>query len=102
MEDREKNKLEEIEKVLREDKPFLERRFKVKEIGIFGSYLRSEQKNTSDLDLLVEFSEPVGLFDFIRLEEYLKEKLGVKVDLVMKDALKPRIKDRIMKEVLYV
>jgi predicted nucleotidyltransferase len=95
-------KLAEIEKALMEYKPFLEKRFRVKEIGIFGSYARKEQKGTSDLDLLVEFSEPIGLFDFIRLEDYLAERLGIKVDLVLKSALKPRIKDKIIKEALYI
>ena len=95
------NKLERIERTLREIKPFLEEQYKVKRIGVFGSYLRGEQKATSDLDLLVEFIEPISLFDFLRLEDSLEQKLGIKVDLVMSDVLKPRIKDKI-KEVSYV
>ena len=102
MEYRKENKLEKIEKALKEYKPLLEGGFKVKDIGIFGSYLRKKQKEASDLDILVEFSKPIGLFDFIRLEESLTERLGIKVDLVMRDALKPRIKDKIIKEALYV
>lgn len=71
-------------------------------IGIFGSYVRGEQKRKSDLDLLVEFSDPPSLFKFVELEDFLSQKLGIKVDLVMKDALKPRIKDSILNEAVYV
>jgi hypothetical protein len=94
--------IEEVENILRESKPLLAERFNVSEIGIFGCYLRKVQKTRSDLDILVGFSEPIGLFAFMELEDYLAKKLGVKVDLVMKDALKARIKERVMKEVLYV
>lgn len=97
-----KKRLEDIERVLKESKPLLAERFKVRRLGIFGSYLRGEQKVNSDLDLLVEFSEPVSLFDFIRLEDFIAGILGVKVDLVMRDALKPRIKEKVIKEAQYV
>ena len=80
----------------------LKERFKVETIGLFGSYVRGEQKKTSDLDILVDFSETISLFKFVELEDVLTEKLGVKVDLVMRDALKPRIKDSILKEAAYV
>ena len=65
------NKLANIEEILRANKRDLKERYGVKELGIFGSYLHGEQKATSDLDLLVEFEEPIGLFDFIRLENEL-------------------------------
>jgi len=94
--------LEEIEKILREHKGELREKFKVKEIGIFGSYVRGEAKETSDVDILVEFDETPSLFEFIELETYLSELLGVKVDLVMKRALKPHIKQHILREVVYV
>ena len=71
-------------------------------MGIFGSYLHREQKTRSDLDLLVEFEEPIGLFDFIRLENELTRLTGIKVDLVVKEALKQRIKDKVIKEALYI
>lgn len=61
------NKLSYIEETLRTNKRYLNKRYGVKELGIFGSYLHGEQKTRSDLDLLVEFEEPIGLFDFIRL-----------------------------------
>ena len=94
--------LEEIERILREHREELRRKFKVKEIGIFGSYVRGEAKETSDVDILVEFDETPSLFEFIKLEMYLSELLGVKVDLVMKKALKPHIKQHVLREVVYV
>jgi uncharacterized protein len=83
-------------------KPELTEKFKVNTIGFFGSYVRGEQKNTSDLDILIDFYEPISLFRFIELEDFLSQQLGVKVDLVMRDALKPRIKDSILNEAIYV
>ena len=95
-------KIKEAKERLTELKPLLKKKFKVKSIGLFGSYVRGEQKAKSDLDILVEFSEPIGLFQFIELEDFLKAKLGVKVDLVMKKNLKNRIKARIIEEAIYV
>ena len=80
----------------------MRKRFKVKTIGVFGSYVRGEQNRQSDVDLLVEFEEPVGLFEFMDLEMYLTDLLGVKVDLVSKKALKPHIGERILKEVTMI
>mgnify|MGYP001077011587 CR=1 FL=1 len=95
-------KIKEIKRELEELKPILREKFKVKSIGLFGSYIRGEVTRKSDLDVLVEFSEPIGFFEFIELEDFLSEKLDVKVDLVMEKTLKPRIKDRILKEAVYV
>jgi len=97
-------KIEEIKKRLAELKPSLKERFKVASIGVFGSYLRGGAKRGSDLDVLVEFDESAGLslLDFIGLEDYLSDALGVKVDLVEKSALKPRIGKRILEEVVNV
>lgn len=91
--------IEEIKGRIEYLKPFLKEKFKVKSIGIFGSYVRGKEKKKSDLDILVEFEETadLSLLDFIRLENYLSEKLGVKVDLVEKTTLKPRIGKRILK-----
>jgi len=91
-----------IKKKIEEQKSILEKEYKVKEIGIFGSYVRGEQKGKSDIDILVEFSQPVGLFTFLELEEYLTELIGIKVDLVSKKALKPRIGKNILKEIILV
>jgi hypothetical protein len=95
-------KLQEIKAILAEHKPEIQKKFKVKEIGIFGSYVRNRQKRKSDIDVLVEFFEPVGLFEFMDLEEYLQTLFGVKVDLVSRKALKPHIGEQILKEVIYI
>jgi len=96
--------VEKIKKKLEELKPSLEEKFKVKSIGIFGSYIRGEEKKESDLDILVEFEESadLSLLDFIRLENYLSEELGVKVDLVEKGTLKPRIGKHVLEEVVSI
>jgi hypothetical protein len=84
-------------------KPVLQRKYRVKSIGIFGSFARGEQNKNSDVDILVEFSKPntIDFFDFVDLEDFLSEKLGIKVDLVTKKALKPLIKDQILRETIY-
>ena len=96
--------VEKTKKKLEELKPSLEENYEVKSIGIFGSYIRGEEKKESDLDILVEFEESadLSLLDFIRLENHLSEKLGVKVDLVEKRTLKPRIGKRILEEVVKI
>ena len=94
--------LKDIEKILNEHKAVLTKQFKVKEIGIFGSIVRGEDKETSDVDILVEFKEPIGLFKFLELEEYLSDLTGRKVDLVSKKALKPRIGKHILREVAFL
>lgn len=82
--------------------PELATRFKVASLGVFGSYLHHRQNAASDLDILVDFEEPPSLLHFIELENYLSDTLGVKVDLVMKDALKPGIGQRILEEAMRV
>jgi predicted nucleotidyltransferase len=94
--------LEEIKKILAKHKEELREKFKVKEIGIFGSYVRKEQKKKSDIDILVEFYETIDLFTFVELGDFLSELIEVKVDLVMKDTLKTRIKERILSEAIYL
>jgi len=93
--------LDEIMDVLKRQKGELKERFKVKDIGVFGSYVKEEQRRGSDIDVVVEFEEPIGLFEFIRLETHLSNLLGVKVDLVSKKALKPKIGEHVLKEVVY-
>ncbi len=92
----------EIKKILNENKKLLEEKYRVKKIGIFGSYIRKEAGRKSDVDILVEFSETPGFFEFIRLENFLKKLLGIKVDLATKEALKPLIKKEILKETVYI
>ncbi len=94
--------LERIIAKLRENMPFMAERYGVKTLQVFGSYVRGEQKRRSDVDILVEFSKTIDLLDFINLERRLSELLGVKVDLVMKEALKTRLKDRILDEAMSV
>ena len=69
-------------------------------MGVFGSYVRGEQTEKSDIDVLVEFTQPVGLFAFIELEEYLSDLLGLNVDLVLKEVIKPGLKEYILREVV--
>ena len=90
-----------IESKLKQLKPELINRFHVSDIGYFGSYSKGEQTENSDLDILVEFSQPVG-WEFFTLERFLEETLGLKVDLVSSNALKEHIKDSILKQVKYI
>ena len=93
--------LEQIKGILVLHKETLKSRFKVKEIGVFGSFARGEQRKKSDIDILVEFREPVDFFEFLDLEDYLENLLDSKIDLVSKKALKPYIGKRILEEVVY-
>jgi len=95
-------KTEKVKQNLKKNKDTLETEFKVEDIGIFGSFSREEQTEGSDVDILVEFSEPVGFFTFLDLKEYLEEQLKREVDLVTKNALKKRIGERILNEVSYL
>jgi uncharacterized protein len=99
--------MKEIDKIiakLREIKPFLAQEYNVTEIGIFGSYARGEQTETSDIDILIEYdrSKKMSLFKFIGLEDFLKSVFNKKVDLVTRKALKPRMGKRILNEVIFV
>lgn len=89
-------------KIIRQHLPKLTQDYNVSYLGIFGSYIRGEQKEDSDLDVLVDFSKEPDLLEFIGLKQELSEILGVEVDLVMKDALKPGIGKRILEEVVQV
>ncbi len=95
-------RIDRIMEKLRKTKPVAEKKYGVKNLEVFGSFIRGEQKKGSDLDILVEFYDTIDLFKYIELENFLSKKTGVKVDLVMKDTLKPRIKDRILKEAVPV
>lgn len=87
---------------LRLELPRLRREYSVVYLGLFGSYVRGEQREGSDLDVLVEFSEVPGMLRFLDLERDLSGLLGVSVDLVQKEALKPSIGKRILEEVLSI
>ena len=91
-----------VREVLQQNIGELSRNYRVKSLGLFGSFVRGEQREASDIDILVEFSETPGLISFIALENHLGELLDAKVDLVMKDALKAAIGERILREVVPV
>jgi predicted nucleotidyltransferase len=82
----------------------MQQKSRVRQLGIFGSFVRGEQTENSDVDVLVEFepSARFGLLTFCQLENDLSEVLQRKVDLVMKDGLKPRLGERILQEVIYL
>jgi predicted nucleotidyltransferase len=96
--------IEEIKRRFEVLNPVLKKNFSVDSIELFGSYVRGEQTEKSDLDILVTFSEPnnVDLFKFIELRLFLKDELGVDVDLIEKDTLKPRLKNQILEEAIQV
>ena len=75
-------------------------RFKVKSLAIFGSVARDQARADSDIDILVEFSEPVGIFEFLDLKEYLESILSGRVDLATEQALKKQLREQILKEAI--
>lgn len=85
---------------LRELRPSLIEQFKVREFGVFGSYVRGEQNPDSDIDLLVEFDEQADLFDLVGLSLYLEETLQHKVDIVPKRALRSELREAVLHEVV--
>ncbi|BAS57993.1 nucleotidyltransferase family protein [Leptolyngbya boryana CZ1] len=94
--------IEEIRQVLRESKPLLRDQYRVTEVGIFGSYARGEQTETSDVDVLIDYEEAPTLFKLVELRGFLSELMGVKVDVVTKHGMKPRIRERVLSEVIFV
>lgn len=95
-------KLKQIQTILVSSKDELRKRYKVKELGIFGSYVRGEQKKSSDVDILVKFNPNATLFDFVGLGNYLEEKLKIKVDVVSEAGIRPELRNNIIKEVVKV
>jgi len=96
--------IDEIKGILEEHKEEVSRKYKVREIGIFGSFVRGEQKKRSDIDILVEFDQRniPGLLTFIEMERYLEKLLRKKVDLVRKGGIRPELRKIILKEVVYI
>ena len=96
--------IEEIKEILKDHKEEVSRKYKVSEIGIFGSFVRGEQKRRSDVDILVEFDHRniPGLLKFIEMERYLEKLLKKKVDLVRKGGIRPELRKIILKEVVYI
>ena len=93
--------LSEIISKIKKAKPSLAERYKVSKIGVFGSYVKNQQTPESDVDIIVEFSEPIGL-DFVKLANELEEILDEKVDLVSRKAIKPKYLRYVEKELHYV
>ena len=94
--------MDKLTSILRENMPQFRSEYSINGLWIFGSFVRGEENASSDVDILVEFDELPTLLEFVRLQRELSDLLGVKVDLVMKTALKPTIGRRIMKEAVSV
>jgi len=97
-----KKSLNQILLIIRSLLPTLQKEYNVKTLEIFGSYIRKDQKPNSDLDLLVIFSNTPTLIKFIELENYLSDRIGIKVDLVMKDSVRPRLRSSILNKAIPV
>jgi uncharacterized protein len=94
--------LTDIVKILSDCQPLIKKKYKINQLGIFGSYARSEQSESSDLDILIDYQEAPTLIQLIELENDLSKAVGEKVDVVTKKGLKPRIARRVLSEVIYV
>lgn len=91
-----------ITAILRDHLPALSRQYEIRSLGVFGSFARGTQQSDSDLDLLITFENAPGLLKYIELENQLADLTGVQVDLVMRDALKPKMSQQILGEVVPV
>lgn len=96
--------LPEIKQILKEQQPYLAEKYGVTIIGVFGSYVRNQQRADSDIDVLIELERPtrISLLGLVELEHYLSDVLGIKVDVAIKQNLKKRIGKRILSEVVPV
>jgi hypothetical protein len=92
--------LEELKQILQTQKSYLAEKYGVTEIGLFGSYVRGEQRPDSDLDILIELTDPprISLLGLVDLQDYLSSLLGLKVDVTIKKNLRKRIGQRILQE----
>jgi len=95
-------KKSEVIRILNGQRKELQERFYISSLSLFGSVARDEADADSDVDLLVEFNKPVGLFQFIELQQRLEELLDCKVDLGTPRSLKPRIKEQVLQEAIRV
>lgn len=95
---------DEILNKLREIKPVLKDKFYIKNLGLFGSYVRGENSELSDIDILIEYEEnsPFSLFTLISLEDFLTKFFNIKIDVVNKKSIKPALKDNILNEVIFI
>lgn len=95
--------IEEIRHILEKHKDFLKQKYHVEKIAIFGSRARKEEKESSDIDIIIEFSEPIG-WEVVELKEYLENLLNAKVDLITYKAVlkKPTLWNSIKDDLIYV
>jgi len=95
--------IDRVQELLRAHCARLKEEFHVEEIGLFGSFVRRENASQSDIDILVAFQKGhKDFFNYMRVKSFLEDLTGREVDLVLKDAIKPRLQDRILNEVEYV
>ncbi|MCL0034738.1 nucleotidyltransferase family protein [Dehalococcoidia bacterium] len=95
-------KFREIKEIINQRRKELEKKYKVKSIAIFGSYVRGEQIEDSDIDILVEFTKPVSLLHIVSVENYLSDILGIKVDVIPKKNIHEELKEIILSEAIQV
>ena len=95
------NELKLVEGIMKKHMKHLKEKYFVKRLGIFGSYSRGEETPESDIDILVEFSAPVGL-EFIGLKNFLENILSKNVDLVTENGIRPHMKNKILDEVVFI
>ena len=93
--------LSEIKQVLQQLKPELSKRFHVQSLGLFGSVVRDDFSPSSDIDIIVDFNQPVGI-EFIDLAEYIEQRLQKKVDMVSRRGVKDKYFKAIEREIVYV
>ncbi len=94
--------LEEIKAILAQVKSLVQEKYHISELGIFGDYVQGEVKENSQVNILIDYTEPPSLLDLVEMEYYLSDLLKVKADVISKNGLKGKRKERIMSEVIYV
>lgn len=94
--------IREIKQLLSQSKPQLEECYRVTQIGVFGSYARGEQTENSDVDVLVDYTQAPTLVHLVELRDFLQDLFDLRVDVVTKNGLKPRIRERVLSEAVYV
>lgn len=92
--------IDEIRQILQNSKDYLEEKYFVDKFLLFGSYAKNLQTSESDIDLLVSFKQPVDMFEFMDLQDYLTKLFNKKIDLGTSNSLKKFIKDKILKEAI--
>lgn len=91
---------EDIIKILEDSKEEARQKYKARLKGVFGSFVRGEGKETSDIDILVDFDDKADLFDLVGLGYYLEEKFGRKIDIVLEKYIRQELKEKILSEVI--